>query len=961
MSRLITWFDVETAILQKKYAGEWPESIVGISIYHDEIEVRVKNQDDIDHISKILGEWFGPRYQDKKILLESPSEGTIRFLGLSFEVEPDEEQFVSPIMKPDFAYTSVYSEKTNLEGPDFSKLEDGPSIWAFYSFKGGVSRTVHLVSMVKALTEKHPEKTVLIVDADLEAPGLTWWAEEQYGKSDISFLDFLALAHYDQTEDYAETLALTCERINGQRLVFKTEKGKGEHFFLPAFREKDQFLRMPLRPEHVSWEKGKEWIIPELLWKLGKELGVHAVIVDLRAGVSEISGPLLLDPRVNRIVISTPSSQSVEGTRLVLEECKKIADILERNHPESGYQMPNLILSMVKEDLKGTEIIESIKEKFIEIILPPSDDDTGALLGKDIIESLFDEKLLVLKNLDDAVEKLARTNMYEVMSDLVDKYFPAPNENPVPTPNEISVPDENSVPTPNEIFAVIDEPPPDVHAIVQSPATVQSPVEILRDTATAYVFAESGEAKNFLETQALRNLARKFQNSIPVAVVMGAKGSGKTYTYLQLVRQNKWTDFIKNFDPSVNTDHGIICPLISASNLKETARDIRKKSREYAGKELGINLSFPSDKDIEQLIDNQKKNGAEDRSSWRDFWIKIMASVLGCENEENPLAAMQNILAEKKKRLVFLIDGLEDQFQYISSNKVEQTAIQALCQSVISSLQEWPDNRIGLLVFIRKDIVKVSIKQNFGQFESLYQAFELKWNRTEVLRLVMWIVYVAGKSNDIYILPEGTLKLSSLRELMSTGGLNPLEIILRRVVTVPGSIETQLESLWGLKMGPLDSQETDTADWVIANLSDFDGQLQARDIVRFLQAAADKAMSAKDINEYPPRLLPPSAIREALKFCSEKKVEEIGQEVVGLKEIFEKLKNLDSEKRQTPFDKETVGLTDDEIEAMEQLGVITKYEGEYYLPEIFRHGLNFTPKRGARPKVLTLLRRALRK
>ena len=40
-------------------------------------------------------------------------------------------------------------------------------------------------------TEKYPDKKILVVDADVEAPGLTWMAEAGYRK--ISYLDILSI------------------------------------------------------------------------------------------------------------------------------------------------------------------------------------------------------------------------------------------------------------------------------------------------------------------------------------------------------------------------------------------------------------------------------------------------------------------------------------------------------------------------------------------------------------------------------------------------------------------------------------------------------------------------------------------------------------------------------------------------------------------------------------------------
>lgn len=184
MDKLFTWFDVETVIRSYMYEGSWHNGVVGITVFSDEVEIRIKDEKDKTDVFQALTKWFGLKFskEEEKIYLESNSGGEKRFLSLQFEMDPEGKQLIPENLKPNFATFSLYPETPNLKGPDLSQLGESPSIWAFYSFKGGVGRTLHLISLIKALSEQEPAKRVLIVDADLEAPGLTWWAEKEYGK-----------------------------------------------------------------------------------------------------------------------------------------------------------------------------------------------------------------------------------------------------------------------------------------------------------------------------------------------------------------------------------------------------------------------------------------------------------------------------------------------------------------------------------------------------------------------------------------------------------------------------------------------------------------------------------------------------------------------------------------------------------------------------------------------------------
>ena len=158
---------------------------------------------------------------------------------------------------------------------------------------------------------------------------------------------------------------------------------------------------------------------------------------------------------------------------------------------------------------------------------------------------------------------------------------------------------------------------------------------------------------------------------------------------------------------------------------------------------------------------------------------------------------------------------------------------------------------------------------------------------------------------------------------------------------------------WGSKLGRDDSKEAFTSRWVIAALSDFNGQLQARDIVRFLMYSTENSAAVNLL--YKDRFLMPSEIRKAIIPCSNGKVEEIKQEIRSLYGVFEKLETIREEEKTLPLNLEKLPLTSEEISAMIKQGYLKIYKEQYYIPEIIRHHFGFRYQTGARPKVLALL------
>jgi len=137
----------------------------------------------------------------------------------------------------------------------------------------------------------------------------------------------------------------------------------------------------------------------------------------------------------------------------------------------------------------------------------------------------------------------------------------------------------------------------------------------------------------------------------------------------------------------------------------------------------------------------------------------------------------------------------------------------------------------------------------------------------------------------------------------------------------------------------------------LAALSDFNGQLQARDIIRFLKYASEPP--TKKTN-YEDRIMMPPEIRTAVSTCSTEKVEEVEQEYTTLKPILEKLKKLPLEHKVLPLLPEYAGLSSEDELYMIREGYLKRDGDKFYLPEIIRHALGFKYEKGARPKVLAL-------
>ena len=166
---LYTWKDVERKLLLNK--DKWGTVIVDIELYTDEVIIHLNGEGIEKKAIDLLDEILDKKYDNEKqrILLDLSDE----YLNVTFEIEEGVEKtsVVAPLFKSVLYHRSAYYDEL------IEKELPGVPVIAFHSYKGGVGRTLSLLAFVKAWSSlkdlKNPKK-LLIVDADIEAQGITW-------------------------------------------------------------------------------------------------------------------------------------------------------------------------------------------------------------------------------------------------------------------------------------------------------------------------------------------------------------------------------------------------------------------------------------------------------------------------------------------------------------------------------------------------------------------------------------------------------------------------------------------------------------------------------------------------------------------------------------------------------------------------------------------------------------------
>jgi MinD-like ATPase involved in chromosome partitioning or flagellar assembly len=779
---------------------------------------------------------------------------------------------------------------------------------AFHSYKGGVGRTLSLIALLQQLSRNNDFKA-LVVDADIEAPGLTLMAGN-YGFPSgkrISYADVLSIIHDSERDAlFDATLRNIAKLMINSTITIPGNDVNTDHFFFPAYRFEYQLLDNFIHPETIVSMSDRTFIIQEFLSKLGEVLNVNAIIIDLRAGLSELSAPFLFDPRVKRVFVTTTSRQSVEGTKFILENVSTSS--FSRNYQTGSVNEAanmTVLLTMIPKDFDEgkkekitIDLLETISKGTAQNETDKKDEEEDKTLSDIVIDSGFSDNLIHLDDLEQITRSLKGSSAAEAAGILSKRLIGV----------------ENSRKKKTWMFK-------DLYR--------NQIIEKIHDLVSKEVTAEGTSGVQLMATGALDKLAKAYQDTIPQLVISGAKGSGKTYIYKQLLENKYWENFtakILSKKESCNPIR-IIFPVLATANrtawpslLKECVGNINSK--------MNLKLDPSLLNENERLLIKINSGKELNPSEWFDTWNKIFLNSLS--NNYSSLFELDSSLASIGKQLVFILDGLEDIFNLSISSKNNQEAIKSLCQSFVKKVSECKN--IGIIIFIRSDIVKNSIQTNYEQFASQYADYALRWSQDEALRLVVWIL-AQIEFNDYQKDKEKIPKL-----------------------TYDALIE-RLYPFWGRKLGKDNSNEAFSSRWILAALSDLNLQIQARDIIRFLNEVTTDHNTNDTV--YHDRILLPPDIKKAIVPCSQKKLEEITMEMQDLKPIFEKLEHPGSgRQKELPIKVDEMTLEPAERQRLENQGYLQLVDKVYYIPEIIRHALGYKYASGSRPRVLSLLKQS---
>ena len=165
-------------------------------------------------------------------------------------------------------------------------------------------------------------------------------------------------------------------------------------------------------------------------------------------------------------------------------------------------------------------------------------------------------------------------------------------------------------------------------------------------------------------------------------------------------------------------------------------------------------------------------------------------------------------------------------------------------------------------------------------------------------------------------------------------------------------LETVLYPIWGQRLGGNSSREARTSNWVLGALSNFQDEVQSRDVVRFLHFAADASRADLTTRFYNDRLLTPTSIKTSIAKVGAEKLDEVSQENQPLFQILQMIKERASDLKFPCPKSSLVFLTQEDQEMLDKNGILKEYKNEYYLAEIYRRGLGISYSKIGKPRIL---------
>ncbi len=281
----------------------------------------------------------------------------------------------------------------------------------FYSYKGGVGRSLALANIASRLSEFN--KKVCLIDFDLEAPGLQYkFTSVQPEKVDKGIVDYIfSYCNEGNLPPSILDYTIRLRSASQNNPIHLIPAGKSE--------SKDYWKKVSL----INWhqllfenENGLAFFL-DLKEKIKKEINPDFLLIDSRTGISEMSGITIKLMADEVVIIAANNKENLHGAKKIISSIVNPEDSILGQTPKITFVLSRIPFTDKPGDkAKEQLLITNIKESFGELY---NDDIVVVHSDRELEEN---ERLKINSETEDGVSLISRDYL-KLFGKIIEKYL----------------------------------------------------------------------------------------------------------------------------------------------------------------------------------------------------------------------------------------------------------------------------------------------------------------------------------------------------------------------------------------------------------------------------------------------------------------------------------------------------------------------------------------------------------
>lgn len=721
--------------------------------------------------------------------------------------------------------------------PEPTAIPQRPATVAFYGFRGGAGRTVALAHVAMMLAQRGLR--VVAVDFDLEAPGLHVALGAESPAEGKGLVPLLIKALSAPTAEQVPVV----EHLQ----VVTPKEGAGKVILLPAGRITRAYLAQIEELGVGLWHEPSLSPLERILSSLRQE-NPDVVFIDCRTGFSAMSASVLFHLADLAVVFLPLTDQVWDGVDVLLQGVA--AARAHRDNKPALLFIPSMVAPGDAGRERLHRYLAKLRTKYVNclnIAGPPDLEDEADIADEEpwLLEGLvWDPRI----SADGGVRQpFLPGGPWGIFQSLCDSLVTSLDLEAEQRPAE-------SI----QLKGILEE------------------VQIRGSDGFAEELNEEQMQRIMVPSESVRAAVDRAS-----ALVVGAKGSGKTLLWRWLVKPGRHelvplppdTTCIVGHAPTNELDPQKLT--LSADAFKEMEQAARMKDTGTHKAFWLLHCLFRLAKSQPRVAAWLNQNIASPlRADWRTLvaspgmpdFVPLLRLPRISTLVENTMTALDESLASQSQQYMMVFDGLDSGFQ-TGKPRVWYTRRERFVTALLQVVAEWRSRlrRLQFKVFLREDIYLSIELQNRSHLDAAKH--ELRFGPTDLWQLALKI---ATTSN--------TYKENIAYARTGSDGL---------YVGDEAQLKALLFPLWGRTVEK--GKKAYTANYILKRTSDAQGRLFPRTFIQMLDAAIKHERLLEPRGEAD-RVLRFRALQEGVKVASERRVQDLRTEYVELKPYLEALR-----------------------------------------------------------------------